>query len=223
MEYMKTITPTCECCGIVFTTKLRPDRVIRYCSRKCFAEHGLPVARAKGHKTLEKRFGHKLRTPEEMPKELECPGCHKMFPCIPGYPLVYCSMQCYQDWRERTRAVPRTPQGRRRPGQTFRWQRKHAREHYNNKCNRCGYDKIPEILQVHHRDRDSRNHDISNLELLCPNCHEGDRFVTKTGRYGLHSRKKRTDGLSYHDVGIISDKCYKERVDAAQAKDAIPK
>lgn len=38
------------------------------------------------------------------------------------------------------------------------------------KCERCAYSK-QEILQVHHRDRNRNNNDLSNLELICPNCH----------------------------------------------------
>ena len=38
------------------------------------------------------------------------------------------------------------------------------------KCERCGYDKA-EILQVHHKDRNNRNNDLINLEIICPNCH----------------------------------------------------
>jgi hypothetical protein len=38
-------------------------------------------------------------------------------------------------------------------------------------CNRCGYSEIPDILGVHHKDRDRTNNQISNLEVLCPNCH----------------------------------------------------
>lgn len=38
-------------------------------------------------------------------------------------------------------------------------------------CERCGYDTHPEILGVHHKDRDRKNNDLSNLEVLCPNCH----------------------------------------------------
>lgn len=38
-------------------------------------------------------------------------------------------------------------------------------------CNRCGYNKEPKILGVHHKDRDRNNNDLINLEVLCPNCH----------------------------------------------------
>jgi len=38
-------------------------------------------------------------------------------------------------------------------------------------CKRCGYDVEPKILGVHHKDRNRNNNDLSNLEVLCPNCH----------------------------------------------------
>lgn len=38
-------------------------------------------------------------------------------------------------------------------------------------CEHCGYDKIPEILGVHHKDKNRNNNNISNLIVLCPNCH----------------------------------------------------
>ena len=40
-----------------------------------------------------------------------------------------------------------------------------------NACDRCGYSKKPEILGVHHKDRDRKNNELSNLEISCPNCH----------------------------------------------------
>ncbi len=46
------------------------------------------------------------------------------------------------------------------------------------KCERCGYNKS-EILQVHHKDRNSRNNDYKNLELICPNCHYEDHYLKK--------------------------------------------
>lgn len=47
------------------------------------------------------------------------------------------------------------------------------------KCERCGYSKI-EILQVHHRDRNHENNEITNLELICPNCHYEEHFLEKS-------------------------------------------
>ena len=46
-----------------------------------------------------------------------------------------------------------------------------AFEHYPHKCNCCGYDNNVDILEVHHIDNNHNNNDVSNLEILCPNCH----------------------------------------------------
>jgi len=40
-----------------------------------------------------------------------------------------------------------------------------------NDCERCGYNKYPAILGVHHKDRNRNNNNLSNLEVLCPMCH----------------------------------------------------
>lgn len=44
------------------------------------------------------------------------------------------------------------------------------------KCERCGYKKY-EILQVHHKDRKRHNNELTNLELICPNCHFEEHYL----------------------------------------------
>jgi 5-methylcytosine-specific restriction endonuclease McrA len=44
-------------------------------------------------------------------------------------------------------------------------------------CNRCGFDAHPEILTVHHKDRDRSNNLTDNLEVLCPNCHALEHYA----------------------------------------------
>jgi predicted nucleic acid-binding Zn ribbon protein len=44
------------------------------------------------------------------------------------------------------------------------------------KCERCGYNK-KEVLNVHHKDRNRKNNDLNNLELLCPNCHAEEHYL----------------------------------------------
>lgn len=43
-------------------------------------------------------------------------------------------------------------------------------------CERCGYNKH-EILNIHHKNRDRKNNDLSNLELICPNCHMEEHYL----------------------------------------------
>jgi hypothetical protein len=47
------------------------------------------------------------------------------------------------------------------------------------KCERCSYDK-KQILNVHHKDRNRDHNDLSNLELLCPNCHAEEHYLEKS-------------------------------------------
>ena len=50
----------------------------------------------------------------------------------------------------------------------------HMREILRNNsggCKLCGWNEYPEILVIHHRDRNPRNNQPSNLVVLCRNCH----------------------------------------------------
>ena len=54
---------------------------------------------------------------------------------------------------------------------------------YPHKCNKCGYDKYPQILEVHHIDINHNNASIENLEILCGTCHDEIHFLSKTGKW----------------------------------------
>lgn len=61
------------------------------------------------------------------------------------------------------------------------------------KCERCNYDKY-EILQVHHKDRNRKNNDLKNLQLICPNCHYEEHFLEKSW---LRKRLKNMENRVY--------------------------
>lgn len=46
-------------------------------------------------------------------------------------------------------------------------------------CEKCDYNKY-EILHVHHKDRNRKNNELSNLELICPNCHFEEHYLEKS-------------------------------------------
>ena len=75
---------------------------------------------------------------------------------------------------------------------------------HGEKCMECGWDKIHSVtkkvpIELEHIDGDSENRELTNLKLLCPNCHS----LTPTykalnignGRYKRMKRYK--DGKSY--------------------------
>jgi hypothetical protein len=49
--------------------------------------------------------------------------------------------------------------------------RKLAFAHYDPVCAHCGFG-IPAVLEVAHLDCDRSNNGLSNLVILCPNCHK---------------------------------------------------
>lgn len=69
---------------------------------------------------------------------------------------------------------------------------------HKNKCEYCGWGetnkktgKIP--LEVHHIDGDCTNNNITNLQLLCPNCHsiiQGYNDEKESKRYKLKEYKR---------------------------------
>lgn len=46
------------------------------------------------------------------------------------------------------------------------------------KCERCNYSKA-EILQIHHKNRNRDDNRLSNLELICPNCHYEEHHLSR--------------------------------------------
>ncbi len=51
-----------------------------------------------------------------------------------------------------------------------------ALERAGFKCEICGYNKIRDILEVHHRDGNRKNNTMENLEIRCPNCHKEHHY-----------------------------------------------
>jgi len=73
-----------------------------------------------------------------------------------------------------------------------------------NKCQRCGWcevnptsGKVP--IELEHIDGNSTNNDLSNLTLLCPNCHSlTSTYKALNVGNGRHSRRQRyRDGKSF--------------------------
>lgn len=48
-------------------------------------------------------------------------------------------------------------------------------------CGLCGYNKYPDILEFHHKDRDRNNNTKENIIVLCPNCHMEEHFIAGDG------------------------------------------
>ena len=98
-------------------------------------------------------------------KEKPCVVCKK--PILAGLNKITCSRAC----SNRHRAGIRYKIGR--PKDKVKSQKALKTRLINQRgsiCERRSYDRV-QILQIHHIDRDRQNNALTNLELLCPNCH----------------------------------------------------
>jgi 5-methylcytosine-specific restriction endonuclease McrA len=66
--------------------------------------------------------------------------------------------------------------------------RKVAFEHFPHRCSEC---KTKENLQVHHKDRNRKNNSLSNLQILCSECH---RKIHKMRKAYKNKNKKYARG-----------------------------
>ena len=167
-------------CGVNFKRwSYRPNPT--YCSKRCFVRFRASSINESWVETLISRR-----------VEWKCLICGK-----PGRLTEYmaqkkkaCSAICAAEYRRRQIIN----------GDGFKGlnaQRRSAREYYGNKCMECGYSKIPEILQVHHRDRNTHNGSLRNLLLLCPNCHEEHHYRDNSGRFDRLPRRNREKKSTY--------------------------
>lgn len=67
---------------------------------------------------------------------------------------------------------------------------------YNNKCQRCGWGEENPIsktvcLDLHHVDGNHKNNTLSNVELLCPNCHSITNTYKRVGSTKRKSTRNR--------------------------------
>ncbi len=93
-------------------------------------------------------------------KEFTCFYCGKIFLDSPCKIRKFCSIECTGK-SERSSWHPKYSTVR----------KKMIKEGMIEKCEKCGYHEIKEILGVHHIDHDRKNNAKENLMILCPMCH----------------------------------------------------
>lgn len=115
-------------------------------------------------------------------RETPCIVCKK--PILSGLHRKTCSRACAN--KNRTGVAYNTS----RPNDKVVTQRALKLRLLNERgtiCERCSYNKA-EVLQVHHINRNRKQNNLENLELICPNCHFEEHYLEKswlkTNRYG---------------------------------------
>ncbi|MBP9818021.1 HNH endonuclease [Candidatus Shapirobacteria bacterium] len=108
-----------------------------------------------------------------------CRNCKKDFLHHSSSHGFYCSLKCQQEFQTSIE-IKRWLGGEINPintnGLLRPWARRYIFKLNNNHCSVCGWDKLNEFtnlipLEIDHIDGDYRNNLLSNIRLLCPNCH----------------------------------------------------
>lgn len=136
-----------------------------------------------------------------IPYAKECPNCGKIFRGRnAGRERKYCSVECCNEWlhKERLRKLNECKdhytKGNGKPSNTIR---RELFKKYNDSCQLCGWNtknpftnKVP--LQIHHIDGNPMNNELTNLQLLCPNCHAlTETYGNKNAGKGREARRVR--------------------------------
>tara|TARA_R110002074_G_scaffold380899_1_gene559737 strand:- start:93 stop:605 length:513 start_codon:yes stop_codon:yes gene_type:complete len=164
---MKIILKKCKQCNKNFNAPLREVKRGngKFCSLKCSAK-----GRAK-----------KAKIPN-----VTCAKCSKLFYKSPSKMkmsksgLFFCNRLC-KDSAQKIGGIKAIQPPHYGLGKGQHTYRKTALQSKPNVCNKCSYNKYTQILIVHHIDRDRKNNNLSNLEILCPNCHAIEHYLNNDG------------------------------------------
>lgn len=157
----------CEVCGIAFKTVPTSSKQ-KTCSRKC---------------AFEKVKKNRLQS--------KCQICQKLILSPKSRVKKFCSNTCRHEVLKslaKQRSITRSTWGQ--------WKnRKSAKLWFvttYNGCMKCGYNSVPEILELHHIDRNDKNNNKNNLMLLCPNCHSEDHWEKRDGQFANNKGRHAT-------------------------------
>lgn len=167
----------CQICGTLVMVKPHQFSSFKCCSRKCLSVYNNQVNRVNKNCLVCGTTFSVTRHRETTAKycsnqcyyksqyrlkrvETTCQHCGKVFWSKPSEKRKYCSRACInkssvENWNPSFSTV--------RGMMLIRGM--------IQRCELCGYDQVPEILGVHHKDENRRNNELTNLQVLCPNCH----------------------------------------------------
>lgn len=133
----------------------------KFCSKPCFHKH----------------YSY-ARLSRPKPNNVVCSMCSTPFRATQsrvnrslerhGRVVLFCSHQCHSTGQRLSSSIREVQPIHYGTGSDYRTI---AFAAYPKQCMRCGYNKNSAAIIVHHKDRKRSNNDLSNLEVLCCNCH----------------------------------------------------
>lgn len=172
----------CATCGSLKKIKNCKKREKNYCSHECF------------YKSKNPNYG----------QDRKCKNCSleiKMNIGSKNYNKFYCSKNCQHKHKKLT-TIEKIENGD--TTLSSRAYRKYLIDKHGAKCMKCGWSEINPYsgttpIELEHKDGNSENNSLDNLELLCPNCHSLTKTYKGLNRgNGRHQRMERyRNGDSY--------------------------
>lgn len=147
-----TESVTCLNCGETFTSLIKKKR--KFCSQSCGAEYN------------NKRYPKRANTS----KLKNCLHCGQP---LNSHQIKFCSPKCSGEYFQQENFKKIENGDVSFPATMYK---KYLIHKHGNKCMKCGWHEINPAtglvpIQLEHKDGNSENHNLSNLELLCSNCH----------------------------------------------------
>lgn len=169
---MKIVNTVCEQCNNLFSQKDKNKKYLkRFCCKSCSAS-----------------YNNKLT--KQIIKQL-CKHCNKEFVLsFPKDPKIFCSAKCSADFRFEN-IINEAKSGKIASPATLKRVLEVDREYKCEICNISEWREKSISLHLDHIDGNADNNSISNLRLLCPNCHS--QTETFCGR-----NKKNTKRSAYN-------------------------
>jgi hypothetical protein len=170
MDYFETLT--CLECGKEFIGFKRDNR--KFCSQSCSAKFNNKIYPKRRTKNNSKN----------------CVNCEKPLNRLQH---KYCSSKCFGEYKRQSIFQKIEEGDKSLPGENYK---NYLINKFGAKCMKCDWNEINPTtglvpIQLEHKDGNSENHNLENLELLCPNCH------SLTPTYGAlnkgHGRTKRRE------------------------------
>jgi len=149
------------------------------------------VRKLNGHKSIHRPGGrYSVSRAKKTNHVCNCLYCGTEFRKSAATKNKFCSIPCSAKYTWEYISIPRIAQGL---GGNFK---RYLKETAGDKCSECGQESTwnnkPLGLQLDHIDGNSDNNDLSNLRLLCPNCHTQTETFGNAGkgnRYKKHTKR----------------------------------
>lgn len=132
-----------------------------------------------------KRWG--LKSEGQVDAKKPRPSCLHCGLLVSDIARIYCSIRCQHQFRRKSKVES----GETEP----RLLKRYLQDIREHKCEVCGITEWmgkPAPLELDHKDGDSRNNVLSNLRLICPNCHaQTESYKNRNKGRGRFSRRER--------------------------------